>query len=806
MSSIRLALRTLAKTPGFTATAIATIALCLGANLAIFAVVDAVLVRCLPFPEPDRLVTLFNSYPGAGVAHSFASMPNYWDRRGTITACSSLALYQDGSTILGEAGNPDRVPSARVTPEFFATLGTPLAMGQSFAEEHLRYGDDNVAVITDGFWRSYFNADPAVLGRTFLGDGYPITVIGVLPRTFRFLSSPAQFYRPAAHAPEDRQPQARHSNNWNMVARLGPESTIVQAQSQIDAFNLRQAADDPIAEMIKNIGYHTTVAPLHADHVQTVKPTLTLLQAGVVLLLLISGVNLVNLLLIRANGRTQELAVRQALGAGRRHIVSLVVAETMLLSLCGGVLGLLLGSLGIDLLRTMGAGQLPLGSAIEFNSRLAVSLFTLAIGIGLALSVPIIWFHLRARVTPSLRPGSRAGCATRSTQRVRHGFVITQIALAFVLLTSAGLLAISLKRVLDTSPGFNPSHILTGQVQLTWRNYQKDTARIAFVERLLANLRALPGVSHAAIATGLPFTGSISNSALDVDGYTPVPGEPRRAHYLAAATADYWPMLRIPLLRGRLLEDADNHRAERVCLVDQAFANRYWPDSDPLGHHISFGPGTPKATIVGVVADVKQAELGEASGFGTVYFDYAGFNSFDFSLVVRSEHTLEALAPLVRKTMLALDPELPVDDLRTLQARIDDSLLMRRSPAILATIFAVIALLLAAIGTYGVLAYAVGQRQHEIGIRMALGALPKQICTYFLRLGARLLVIGIILGAAGAWAASRAMDSMLFGIHGRQAAILSLAVGVMAGVVLLAIILPARRASRVDPLEALRAE
>jgi hypothetical protein len=265
-------------------------------------------------------------------------------------------------------------------------------------------------------------------------------------------------------------------------------------------------------------------------------------------------------------------------------------------------------------------------------------------------------------------------------------------------------------------------------------------------------------------------------------------------------------MLRIPLLRGRLLEDADNHRAERVCVVDQAFANRYWPDSDPLGHHISFGPGTPQTTIVGVVADVKQAELGEASGFGTVYFDHAGFNFFSFSLVVRSEHSIEALAPLVRKTMLALDPELPVDDLRPLQARIDDSLLIRRSPAILATIFAGIALLLAAIGTYGVLAYTVGQRQREIGIRMALGALPKQIYTRFLKLGARLLAAGLILGTAGAWAAGRAMDSILFGIGGGQAGILSLAAGVMAGVVLFAINLPARRAARVDPSEAIRSE
>ena len=804
---IRYALRTLAKSPGFTITAIVTLALCLGANLAIFAVVDAILVRSLPFPEPNRLVTVFNSYPGLGVDHSFASMPNYWDRRGTIKAFASLALYQDGSSIIGESGSPNRVPSARATPEFFATLGVPLALGQTFGEEQLSYGADNVAVITDSFWRSHFNADPGVLGHTFLGDGYPITVIGVLPREFRFLSSRAQFYRPAAHAPEDRQPQARHSNNWNMVARLASGATLSTAQAQIDAFNLHQANDDPFADMVKNGGYHTTVAPLRADHVRAVKPILTLLQAGVCLLLLIGCVNLANLLLIRASSRTQELAVRQALGASRRHIAIMVIAETTVLALCGGLLGLLLGSFGIDFIRTLGAAQLPLGTAIEFNCRHAVFSFALALSVGLALSVPIIWFNLHARLAPSLQTGSRAGGgATRAAQHMRHGFVIAQIALAFVLLASAGLLALSLKRVLGTPPGFNPANLIAGQVQLTWRNYHDETARITFVERLLTNLRALPGVSGAAITTGLPFTEGISNSPLDVDGYTLAPGEPRRAHYLAVATADYWSVLHIPLQRGRFLEDADNHRGERVCVVDQSFADRYWPGSDPLGHHISFGPGAPKTTVVGVVADVKQAELAEASGFGTVYFDYAGWSSFAFTLVVSSELPSVALAPLIRKTVLDLDPELPVDDLRTMQAHIDESLVARRSPAILTIIFAVVALLLAAVGTYGVLAYAVSQRQREIGVRMALGALPQQVLAQFLSLGAKLLAIGIALGVLGAWAAGRVMQSVLFGVGTLHLGILAATAGIMLGVVFFAMLLPSLRASRINPLDALRAE
>jgi predicted permease len=808
ITRIRHALRSLAKSPGFTATAIATLALCIGANLAIFAVVDAIVVRSLPFPEPDRLVTVFNGYPTGGVDRAAASIPNYFDRRNAIKAFGAVSIYQDGSSIVGGTGSPNRVPMARVSPEFFRTLGVPLTMGQTFTDDQLKYETDQVAVITDGFWHSHFGADPHVLGRTFLNDGIANTVVGVLPRGFRFLSSHAQFYRPASHAPEDRLPNARHNNNWNMIARLAPGATLSEAQSQIDAFNVQQVNDDPLIQLIKGAGYHTVVKSLHEDHVREVRPTLVILQFGALFLLLIGSVNLANLLLIRASGRTKELAVRQALGAGRWHIAAEVIVETTLLALAGGLVGLLLGSFGVQLLGSLGIEQLPLGTSITFDSRVAAFSLIATIIVGLALAAPIIWFNLNAKLATSLQAESRGGTASRAAQRLRHGFIIAQIALAFVLLSGAGLLGLSLKHVLATPTGFNTEHVLTGQISLPWKNYKDTVSRQAFAARLLPAIRALPGVTHVAITDGLPFTNYTNDSVLTVEGYLPMAGTSVRAHFNSNVSSGYWSLMNIPLLRGRLLEDADNEpTAARVCVVDQALADYYWPGADPIGHRLAHDitvNDSNAITVVGVVASVKQKELAEVTGHGAAYFPATG--SMYFSLLVRSSLPPAAMAPMVQKAVLQLDPELPIDDLKPMQARIDESLVARRSPAILAIIFAVVALLLAAIGTYGVLAYAVSQRQREIGVRMALGALPQQVLAQFLSLGAKLLAIGISLGVLGAWASGHAMKSVLFGVSPLNLGILAATAGIMLGVVFIAMFLPSLRAARVNPLDALRAD
>jgi predicted permease len=378
-----------------------------------------------------------------------------------------------------------------------------------------------------------------------------------------------------------------------------------------------------------------------------------------------------------------------------------------------------------------------------------------------------------------------------------------------VLLSGASLLGLSLKRALETPTGFNSENLLTGRISLPWKNYPDDATRLAFVERLLPAVRALPGVAHAAISYDPPFTDGGADGAIQVESYEPKPGEVTHGHYLSAATAEYWSALGIPLLRGRFLEDADNHRSQRVCVVDQDFARYYWGDGDPIGRRIAMGLQLREerlTTIVGVVASVKHNSMEEAAGHGTVYFPYQFFNSVVFSLVVRTSLPPASIAPSIKKTILQLDPELPLDEVQTMQALIDQSLIGRRSPAILAAIFAGSALLLAAIGTYGVLAYAVSQRRREIGVRMALGALPRQILTQFLRLGATLFLLGLALGIGGAWIAGRFMQSQLFGVGANHGGAVAGAAGVMLVVVLLATLLPSHRAARVNPIDALREE
>ncbi len=808
-SDLRQSLRRLAHERGFTATVLLTLGLCIAANVAIFAVVDAILVRSLPFPHAEQLVTAINAYPGAGVERAGASLPNYYDRREAIKAFASTAIIQGGSAIIGDAGAPNRVDRDRVSPEFFATLGVPLAMGRTFNDDEMFYKGSAVAILTDAFWRTKFNADANVLGRTFQVDSLPVTVIGVLPPGFRYLSSRAQFFIPAASNAEDRELKQRHSNNFQLIARLAPGATLATAQAQIDAFNLKQIADDPYASLLKGAGYHTTVSFLHADHVRDVKPILLLLQAGVLSLLLIGGVNLVNLLLIRASGRARDLAVRQALGASRRHITREVMLETVLLALGGGLLGLAGGAAAIRLLSVLGTDSLPLGATIVFDARVAAVAMGVSLVVGVALALPIIWFNLRTKLAPVLQAETRGGTVSRAAHRVRHGFIIAQVALAFMLLAGAGLLGVSLKRVLAVQPGFQSSQVLTGQISLPWKNYPETPPRLAFVERLLTELKTLPGVESVGITSGLPFSGNANNNAIAIEGVELAPGDSIRAHYTSGVAGDYWQSLSIPLREGRFLEAADNHREQKVCVVDEDFAKRYWPKGSALGHRIASSPTFSEeraTTIVGVVGSVKQNDLSEKAGQGTVYFTYKEYSSSGISVVLRTKMVPEALGNSLKTVVLKIDPQLPVDDLKSMQVRIDDSLVARRSPAILAGIFAGVALLLAAIGTYGVLAYAVNQRRREIGVRMALGALPQQVLAQFIGLGARLLAAGLIIGMGGAWLVGRAMQSVLFGVGAIHPGVFAVTGGVMMIVVLLAVYLPLRRAAQVSPIEALRDE
>jgi predicted permease len=440
MNDLKFAFRQLAKNPGFTAVAVLTLAICLGANLAIFAVIDSVLVRNLPFPTPDQLVTMFNTYPKAGVERDGSSLANYYERRGNIPAFTNLSIFRYGTAIIGEPGATAREDILRVSPEFFATLGVGPIMGRAFTDDEMTYNTDDVAILSHTYWKQKLSSDPSVLGRTIRVDGLPRKIVGVLPPGFRFLSSKATLYFPLSSSLDQRGPKDRHSGSGSdIVARLKPGATISEAQAQIDAQNAALADSYPQAKMIAEAGFRTPVVSLHADHVKSIRPILLLLQAGVLFLLLIGGVNLVNLLLIRANSRTKELAVRQALGASRQHVVRQAMVETVLLALIGGLAGLALGAGAIRVLTLLGVDQLPLGADIAFNGRLALVALLGAVFVGIAVALPIAWFNLRDHLAGALQSETRGGTLNHSAQRLRHGFIVAQIALAFVLLRATAL-------------------------------------------------------------------------------------------------------------------------------------------------------------------------------------------------------------------------------------------------------------------------------------------------------------------------------------------------------------------------------
>lgn len=809
LRELRYAARLLRKTPGFTATALITLAICLGANLTIFAVVDAILLRPLPFPESGRLITVFNTYPKAGVERDGSSLTNYYERRGHIPAFTALAIYREGKAIIGETGATEREPVTRVSPEFFSTLGTGPVMGRAFTEEETTFQSDSVAILTDSYWRQRFGADPNVIGKRIRVDGLPKTVVGVLPREFRFLSSEARLYFPLASRPEDRTPRQRHSggNSTHMIARLRPGATLADAQSQIDRQNTTLEEDDPQAKMMADAGFRSLVVSLHADQVASIRPTLLLLQAGVLVLFLIGVVNLMNLLLIRANGRLKELALRQALGASRRHVVSEVVVETTLLTLLGGVLGCAAGAGGIHLLATLGADHLPLGANIGFDARVGWAALAGSIITGIVLAAPIAWFNLRGHLAEAIQSETRGGTGSLAAQRLRHGFIVAQIALAFVLLAGAGLLGLSLKRAMAVAPGFRAGHILTGQVSLPWNHYPDPRVRLAFTERLLKEIGGQPGVVSAGVASNVPLSGNSGKSAAKVQGHVLRPGESPRGHYAYWVGGDYFDALGFSLRAGRFLDAGDSHRTGRVCVVDEDFARYYWPGASPLGQRLFEGSDEGKEaeafTVVGVVGSVKQAGLTEEVAQGAIYYPYAFRTDGNLFVVIRSGLRPESLALTLQKLVRRIDPDLPVNDVRSMEDRVAGSLATRRAPALLAGFFSAIALLLTAIGTYGVLSYAVAQRRREIGVRMALGARPGQIRGQFVSLALRLLVCGTLLGIGGTWLTGRAMETILFHVPALDVATLASAAGVMGLVSLAACLLPSRRAARTSPLEAL---
>jgi Acidobacterial duplicated orphan permease len=807
---MKLALRSLAKSPTFAAVAILTLAVCIGANSAIFSVLHAVLLKPYPWPDSHRIVSIHNTYPLMGLERAGCSIPDYLDRRAGVTSLAESALVTSGSFNLASHGTPERVDGRIVTPSLFPLLGVAPALGRTFAESDATVGATKTVVLSDTLWRHRFGADPKILGTDIRLNGEPYTVIGVMPPDFYFPSPRVQLWIPFVFTDAQRTDDERGNEFSSMLARLKPGATIAQAQREVDALHVALNERLPEARpFYEAAGFGGVVVDYLEENVRDVKSMLWLVQAGVAAALLIGCANVASLLLARASARERELAIRAALGASRATLVRQLLTESVVLFLAGGLLGLLLALGGLRALDALGIGDLPRGFAVSLDFTVFGFTLLCALATGLVFGALPAWSATRGNTAASLKDAGTRATTGRRHLWLRSSLVVGEIALALMLLSTAVLLVKSFSRLQNVSPGFSRENVLTASLALPQAKYPAAEQRTAFAQQLLARLETLPGVTSAALTSHLPFGNSHNQGSYDIVGYEPPAGQPSPHAVIRKISPDYFRALKIPLLRGRAFEPSDALGRQRVVVVDRILADRYWPGADPIGRQISRGDESDPDnhwTIVGVVAPVRNTSLDEPVTKETLYFPFLQDPSGSFSVVVKTTASPASLAAAVRQTVLSLDPDQPVFDLRTLESRVDEYLQRRRSPMILLGVFAGIALFLAALGVYGVLAFAVGQRTSEIGLRLALGATRQNILSLILGQGARLVLLGVALGLAGYFAISRLIGQLLFGVAPTDPATLLLAPLLLAAAALLACLLPARRATRVDPMIALRAD
>ncbi|MGE5246554.1 MAG: ABC transporter permease [Betaproteobacteria bacterium] len=815
LQDLRVGVRLLWKTRAFSLTAAATLAVCIGANTALFSVVHTVLLRPLPFPGSDRLVVLMNAYPRAGADRGGAGAPDYYDRLRETDVFEEQAMYNSNNVSIDRRGTPTRIRVMNVTPSFFRLLKVPVALGRTFAEDEGQIGHEQKVVLSYGFWQTSYGGDPSVVGRTVRLDGQPYTVVGVMPQGFTFLNPNIMLWRALAFTDQQKSDASRHSNNWQEIARLKPGSTIAQAQAEIDALNARNLDRFPqYKQLLINAGFHTIVADLQGDLVRDVKPTLYLMWGGALFVLLIGCVNVANLVLVRSRARLKELATRLALGAGRARIARQLVTENVLLTLVSAVAGLLVGFAALRLLASLSLQDLPRGSEIALDGTVVAYTLGIAAVIGLVLGLIPVAAVLPANLTTVLREEGRSGTSGRGARSLRRALVVAQVAFAFVLLVGAGLLFASFRRVLAVDPGFNPDNVLTASISLPRSRYGEDPAVRTFTSDLLRRVRALPGVTAAGATTMIPFGGNHSDSVVLAEGYQMAPGESVISPVVVRITPGYFEAMGTRLVSGRFFDDRDGAGAPRVVIVDQRLARHFWPDQDPIGRRMYFPTDinnltaiTPKTvffTVVGIVRDVKVETLTEtSSAVGAYYFPMAQDPPRYMTLALKTSGDPSELTGAVRGVVTSLDRELPVFDTQSMADRTDKSLVSRRSPMLLSLAFGVVALFLSAIGLYGVLAYLVTQRTKEIGIRIALGSSAGAIFELVLWEGLLLVGSGLVLGAAGALALRKSLESQLFGISATDPTVLVGVTAMLAAVALAACALPARRATRIDPIVAL---
>lgn len=804
---LRYGARLLLKKPGFTLTAVLTLGLGIGANTAIFTVVDATLLRGLPYRESDRLVQVWESRRIGEIKQMDASYPDYLDWAQATDTVEGICGYTgwDGSFTLTGRAAPERIEGARVTASFFSVLGVAPVLGRTFLPDEDRPQAERTVILSYGLWQRRFGGDPNIVGQRLVLDGNGYTVLGVLPQSFQFAPmGKAQLWVPLRPTPNQLNMRFMH---WlDVIARLKPGVGLAQAQAQMNTIGARIERDYSDS----HTGAGLKLVPLHEQIVGSLGSLMLVLLGAVGFVLLIACANVANLLLLRAAERRQEIGMRLALGATRGRLVRQLLCESVLLAMVGGALGLAMAAWGVKLLlAAIPEAQLdsmPYLQGLTLDSRVLYFTGALSLVTGVVFGLTPAWQSTKLDLHNALKDGSR-NMANNSRHRLHGLLVVTEIALALVLLVGAGLLIKSTRRLLEVKLGFRPERLLTMQLDLPPSRYADDDQLRAFHQQLLSRIAALPGVAGVASVNWLPLQGG-PGDLLNVEGQpTPPPSEvPKTTTHVVSS--DYFRTMGIALIKGRAFTDDDNQAAPKVVVINAALARRLFGQQDPIGSRILFVGDDPKPhQIVGVVDDEKVGELDEEAG-AVIYRPYLQDPWTKLNLVIRAAGEPSSLVNAVRGEVRALDANLALYSIATMEQLIAErpSTFLRRYPALLLGLFAALALTLAAVGIYGVISYAANQRTHEIGVRMALGAGRRDVLKLIVGQGLKLTLIGVGCGLLASLALSRVMDSLLFGVSATDPQTFLVVSLLLSLVALMACWIPAQRATRVDPINALRSE
>jgi predicted permease len=812
-------LRMLRKSPGFTAVAIVTVALGIGANTAIFSIVNAVLLRPLPLPEPDRLVRIAFNEPGLGLRDVPFSVPELDDLRNRAGVFKDVSTIASASANLTGADHPERLEFIVTHPNYFSMLGATPQIGRLFGPQDFALGFAPVAVISDGLWRRAYGADPNVIGSTVRLDSDPYTIVGVLPPGFRHpgptVSGDVEVFQTAGFSGDPAPPPARGTRFMPAaIGRLKPTITLAQAQARLTAMAI-QIRHDYATDYPAQAQWTIEIRPLQEALVGNVRPMLLVLLGAVILIVFIVSLNIANLLLARASGRQQEMAVRSALGASRGRMIRQMLTESILLSVIGGVAGVLttVGTLGL-ILRLV-PSNIPRLNEVRIDR--VVLAFALAISVltGLAFGLAPALQSAKAALSSAIREGARGSGYSAKTSRLRDVLIVSELAFAVVLMVGAGLLLRTLRDLLQENPGFNPTQVVAANLSLPEPNDPKEdpyfsgAQQTSFNRELLRRMRAIPGIELAAITSDLPTTNLRLKDAQAINALSiedrPVDSSLDLRAERIRISPDYFKVMQAPLLRGRFFTEGDEDGKQPVTMIDETTARKYWPTRDPVGRRLRFGqdPTQPWMTVVGIVKNIKNDGL-DTDGVPHIYVPIYQSRRRDLSIVLRTSLPAKVLEPQIRHEIQSIDPGLPAFNVSSMNDVLDGSLASRRFCADLVGGFAGLALLLASLGIYGLLAYMVGQRSREIGLRMALGARQWDILKLILKKGVVLASVGIVVGVIVSAATASMIASLLYGVHPHDLLVFLAAPLLLFAVAVLASYIPARRATKVDPTFALR--